>query len=358
MIPVLAFTIAVGNEAMRQARLLRTTFKAVHPEIPFLVVDAALYARVARQPGVAQPGEIMAMRAWVGRHLSAFATRVAYLDADVLVLSPLDPLLGPGGPAVRLTRDIAAAGGEGKPPPVNAGVLSAADPLFWIAWTRLIEERLLPLIGNFFDQFTLRLMAWSKEGPLCCTLLPEVEAGDFLNIAAREAPGEWGRDGAFLTKGTARVRLWHWAGHWIKPGLDSLPPPAQELARERIAQGKKNEAGTAAADAALLDGLFAPEKLEPFFAARTAEIAASRPQPLIGMLPPVDAGGKPIPHPDDLWGSDLPAAWEAVRPAPPGFHRRLLPQAPRWLYARSEARLHAPDVERYAKPFWAGEALG
>ncbi len=54
-------------------------------------------------------------------------------------------------------------------------------------------------------------------------------------------------------------------------------------------------------------------------------------------------------HPG-LYGTDAPESWDGLRPPPPGFHRRLLPRANRYLYAREEARLHAPDADALDRP--------
>ncbi len=355
---IAAFTIALGPASLQQARLLRATFKASHPDIPFLLIDGAVYARLTLQPGAAHAGEIMTMRAVIGRYLSRHVARLIYLDADILILAPLLRLVDDSGDRnerepVLLTGDIAESAARSSLPAINAGVLASTSPRFWWLWTQIIESHLLPLVGNFFDQFALRVLAQSKALP--CTLLPEPIEGDFYNIAVFNAPGDWRRDGEWLMKGDARVRLWHWAGYGVKPGLSALPPPAQPLALKRIEDGHRLEAATRAADAALFEALFAEEALLPFFQERTAELASMGTTLLEGEIPVTFNGfdQKPIRPPEDLWGTDVPAVWDTLRPVPEGFHRRLLPNAPRYLYARSEERLHESDVERYDKALWA-----
>ncbi|SDT97984.1 hypothetical protein SAMN05444156_1222 [Verrucomicrobium sp. GAS474] len=359
-IPRLAFTIAIGPEAVRQARLLRATFKAAHPDIPFLLVDGPLYARLTLQPGVAHAGEIMTMRAVIGRYLSRHAARIAYFDADILIFAPLPhffPENEVGAPGVVLTGDFGHSASVGMTfPLVNAGALSASDPRFWWLWTHLIEGRLLPLVGNFFDQYALRLMAsvGTPDWTVPCTVLPEAAERDYYNVGAFDAPGEWRREGSALHKGEARVRLWHWAGYGTKPGIEALPAPAQDLLRERMREGHRNESATLAADHALFEALFIDALLLPFYEERTAELSKIATLTLDGTVPTSFGKAATIQPPDDLWGTDVPAVWDTLRPLPEGFHRRLLPNGPRYLYARSEERLHAPDVERYDRALWSG----
>jgi len=328
-----AFTIALGGEANAAAGLTRKTFQANHPEVPFFIISSQFYAFFALQPGAGHGGEITALRAMIGYFLSSHFERVIYLDADVLVLAPL-PQLVESTAAVTLTNDVSTCDYGGMPAPrVNAGVLAAASPAFWRLWMLCIYSYFLPISGAFFDQFILRMMLAKGDTPF--TVLREREERDFYNITYHEYPGEWNLDGEILRKGDARVRLWHWAGYARKTAFDSLPKAVRAMTARQL---KRPEAGTRDQEDHLLR-LLILEHGERFLDAIAKEIGGLNSYCLEG----VTVLNRPAMP--DVYGTDAPAAWDQLRPLPPGFHRRFLPQAPRFVYARDEARLAAPDID-------------
>jgi len=330
MSSTVAFTIALGGEANAAAGLTRKTFQANHPEIPFFIINAPFYAFFALQPGAGHGGEITALRAMIGYFLSFAFERVIYLDADVLVLAPL-PRLVEGAEAVTLTNDVAACDYGGMPAPrVNAGVLAASDKSFWRIWMLCIYSYFLPIAGAFFDQFILRLMLAKRNIPFA-----EREERDYYNITYHEHPGEWSVDGEILRKGDARVRLWHWAGYAKKTAFQFLPQPVRVMTARQL---KRPETGSRDQEDHLLRSLLV-QYGEPFLDAIAHDIGELQTSCLEGIT---IEGRETM---TGVYGTDTPASWDRLRPLPPGFHRRFLSNAPRFVYSRDEARLHAPDVD-------------
>ncbi len=348
--PAVAFTIAYGRHAVAAARLLRATFAAAHPDIPFLLVEDGVYSLFARQKAVAHVAEIVSLRTMIGYFLSLHFPRVIYLDADVLVLDRLERLLDWDAPAEAVfTRDVAAFDyGFGPDVPVlNAGVLAASSPRFWRTWMTMVYSCVVPVAGNFFDQFALRLLA--RNGAVPTLVLPEEAERDFYNIGYRDHPGDWAIAGGpadpHVRKGDARVRLWHWAGDTSKVSLDMLPEPVRRAALARIEQGKGH---TNYADENRLLRLLFDAHGEPFQRMIEAEFAA------LGTLVMDGITFRNRVAPPGLFSSEAPAAWDALRPPLPGLHRRLLARAPRYLYARDPERLLQPDVEALDVPGLSG----
>lgn len=336
MATTVAFTIALGNKASAGARLTRRTFKAVHPDIPFFIIEGEFYHFFAQQQMAAHPGEIMGLRAMVGYFLALAFDRVLYFDADVLVVSPL-PRLVEGPEPVVLTNDVPECHYGIPAPLINAGVLAASPPSFWRNWMLAIYAHLLPVIGNFFDQFILRVLCQGGSFPY--VLLPEKEEKDYYNISHRHEPGEWRLRDGLLYQGEARVRLWHWAGFSIKPTLADLPPPVAEAVGVRLAAvgpGDRMEEMDLLRAAIRQNG-------EAFLKIIAGDMQSMRTFCLDGISVAT------IVYPD-LYGTDVPAVWDALRPLPEGFHRRLLPKAGRFLYAREEARLHEADIAALDRP--------
>ncbi|SDT99347.1 hypothetical protein SAMN05444156_1313 [Verrucomicrobium sp. GAS474] len=346
---VAAFTIAYGKEAVTQARLLRATFKVSHPEIPLFVVDESFWPFFARQPRAAHTGEISALRTLVGHFLGLCFDRVVYFDADVLILAPIPRLLEAraGEPAVLLTRDKASFNyGNAGLPSVNSGIVASSNPDFWLIWAMTIYSSAPRLVGNFFDQFTLRLLALQNAFPHL--IVPDREEGEYHNIGyldLDESLHPWRREGDAAFKGDARIRIWHWAGYGNKPSPFHLPAPLREVAMARLEQARAMQ-------------------LPPYEEENRALHAATRSQPLADQfyalvenefrsLPFDHLDSLNFPHrtpPPGLFGCDAPAAWESLRIVPPHLHRRLLPHGPRYLYALSEERLREADVEAYDRP--------
>ena len=328
-----AFTIALGGDANAAANLTRKTFQANNPGIPFFIVSTPFYNFFALQPGAGHGGEITALRAMIGYFLSFAYDRVIYLDADVLVLAPLPGLVDSTDP-VTLTNDVSTCDYGGMPAPlINAGVLAASDKAFWKLWMLCIYSFFLPIVGAFFDQFILRLMLSKQEIPF--TLLPERKEKDFYNITYHEYPGEWNLDGEILRKGDARVRLWHWAGYSKKTVFHLLPQPVRVMTARQL---KRPETSSREQEEHLFRSLLV-QYGEPFLDSIAQEIGALQTNCLEGITI-VDQPLMP-----GVYGTDTPAAWDHLRPLPPGFHRRFLPKAPRFVYSRDEARLQAPDIE-------------
>jgi len=333
-----AFTIALGAEAGAAAGLTRKTFRANHPDIPFFIIDAPFYAFFALQPGAGHGGEITALRAMIGYFLSLAFDRVIYLDADVLVFAPL-PHLVEGTAPVTLTNDVATCDYGGMPAPrVNAGVLAATETAFWRLWMLCIYSYLLPIAGAFFDQFILRMMLARGEIPF--TVLPEREERDFYNITYHEYPGEWRMEGDLLFKGDARVRLWHWAGYARKTDFHSLPRPVRAMTARQL---KRPDTGSREEDDHLLRSLLVRHGAN--FLDRIAQDLGQIQSHCLQGVTLIDR--PPLPG---VYGTDLPAAWDNLRVLPPGFHRRLLSRAPRFIYAQDVARLQAPDIDALDVP--------
>lgn len=324
-----AFTIAFGREAGLAARALRATFQAHNPGVPFLLVDEEFLPFFTRQPGFAYPGEITALRAVVGYFLSLSFPRVVWLDADILVLAPLTRLVDGPDPVV-LTRDTASADPLHLSPEINVGALAAADPGFWRSWMTAAYSFVVPPLGAFFDQYSLRLLC--RQPGFVHRLLPDDGDGDHYNVTYRDHPGEWRREGDAVFKGDARVRLWHWAGAGGKAAFDRLPDPVLQAAR---AGGVLERPPSS--DNPLLANLL--PRMRPFHGL-LREAFRHLPTTFFEGF----AYNKPLPHPG-LFISDLPAAWDAFRPDEPGVHRRLLPRAPRYVYAHDPERLRQPDVD-------------
>ncbi len=341
---VAAFTIAYGKEAVASARLLRATFKALHPDVPFFVVDEACWPFFARQPKAAHAGEIASLRALAGYFLALCFDRVVYFDADILLLSPVPRLLEQreGEAPVLLTHDKESFNYSlPELPRVNAGVLASSQTDFWLLWATTLYSNALRVVGGFFDQFALRLLAHRNAFPYL--LLPEHEAG-YHNIGYLEVPGVWRREGEAVFKGTSPVLLWHWAGYGKKPSPAYLPDPVRAVASVRLEQARtmslppyeeenRSLHAAIAAHGATFHAFIERElQALPFACIDDIRFANRNPPP-------------------GLFACDAPAGWEALRPVPPHLHRRLLPNAPRYLYALSEERLHEPDVEAYDRPF-------
>jgi hypothetical protein len=336
MASTVAFTIALGAEAVAAAALARRTFQACHPGVPFFIVTGEYYRFFARQPFAGHAGEIMGLRAMAGWFLGLSFDRVVYVDSDVLVLEPV-PRLVDGPEPVVLTNDVAICDYGIPAPKVNAGVLASASADFWQHWMVSIYSHLLPISGNFFDQLVLRLLCEKRAFPHI--LLPEKEERDFYNIACHDEPGEWTFAGGIVRKGDARVRLWHWAGYAKKPTLDALPPPVAEAVRPRLD-------APPSVDPVWEENLFLAvlERNGPsFLDLMTREISTLSSRIIDGLK----VKGPEFPG---LYGSEVPAAWDILRPLPEGFHRRLLPQAGRYVYAREKKRLLAPDVAFVDRP--------
>ncbi len=328
-----AFTIALGGEANAAAALTRKTFLANHPGIPFFIISGPFYSFFALRPGAGHGGEITALRAMIGSFLSFSFERVIYLDADVLVLAPLPWLVESTDP-VTLTNDVATCDYGGMPAPrANAGVIAASDRSFWRLWMLCIYSFFLPITGAFFDQFILRLMLARREIPF--VLLPERENKDYYNITYHEHPGEWSVDGEILRKGDARVRLWHWAGYARKTAFEFLPQPVRVMTARQL---KRPETGSREQDEHLLRSLLV-QYGEPFLDSIAREIGEIQTNCLEGIT---IEGRATL---EGVYGTDTPAGWDQLRALPPGFHRRFLPNAPRFVYSRDEARLRAPDVD-------------
>lgn len=330
-----AFTIALGDAAREGARLTRRTFQAVHPDIPFFIIEGDFYRFFAQQETAGHAGEIVALRTLVGYFLALAFDRVVYLDSDVLVISPL-PRLVEGSDPVTLTNDLRQSTYGVSTPLINAGVLAASSAPFWGDWMLSLYAYLLPISEHFFDQFILRVLCENRAFPY--VLLPEREEKDYYNLTYREEPGEWRWDGGALHKGEGRVRLWHWAGHRGKPTLAELPPPVRAAVEARLAAPSSD----GMAEEGLLKDVIRRNG-EPFLKMVVAEFQKLESVCFEGEVSP------PSPHPG-IYGTDAPESWDGLRPPPPGFHRRLLPRANRYLYAREEARLHAPDADALDRP--------
>jgi len=340
-----AFTIAYGKEAVASARLLRATFKAVHPDVPFFLLDGAFWPFLARQPRPATVGEIVSLRTLAGYFLAQQFERVVYFDADVLLLAPVPRLLEQraGEAPVLLTRDKKGFDYSLPGHPlVNAGVLASSLPGFWLTWAMTVYGTATRLAGNFFDQFALRFLAHQQAFPHL--LLPDEE--DYHNIGYLDlADAPWRREGEEVFRGDRRVRVWHWAGYAKKPSTAQLPPPVREVALARLARAQQmGLPDYEAENRPLLDAVADPARTAPFHAFLEKEFREAFFQCLDGL-------SFPMPTPEGLFGCDAPAGWEALRAVPEGLHRRLLPNAPRYLYARSEERLWRDDVARYDQPF-------
>lgn len=342
--PAVAFTIARGRHAVSAARLLRATFEAAHPDVPFFLIEDEAYAFFARQREVAHVAEIVSLRTMIGYFLSLHFPRVIYLDADVLVLDRLERLLDWPAPAEAVvTRDVASYDYGMDAPLINAGVLAASSSRFWKTWMTAIYSCLIPVGPNFFDQFSLRLLA--RTGAIPLHFLPEREERDFYNIAYRDHPGDWALDDdpadPHVRKGDARVRLWHWAGDTSKTSLDALPEPVRRAAMARVEQSKGR---TSYEEENRLLRLLLDTAGSTFGEMMEREFAALETVAVDGFT------FRDRTPPPGLYVSDAPAAWDARRPPVPGLHRRLLSHAPRYVYARDPERLLEPDVDALDVP--------
>lgn len=228
-IRVCAFTIACGEQAVIQAVQLRKTFKHVHRDIPFFIIDQSNFEFLTGQDRPYRICEVVAMRALIGMFLSMFFERVLYLDSDIVVFAPLDALLECEHEAV-LTNDIlnCPLGPEGAPA-VNSGVVAARSLDFWIAWVGAIYQHIFPLVNTMGDQYALRLVA--RDHPEQYRLLPETEKRTFYNNGFLTHPGEMRREGDRVFRGDAELKLFHWAGQKIKD-LSILPPEVARLVEE------------------------------------------------------------------------------------------------------------------------------
>jgi hypothetical protein len=233
-------------------------------------------------------------------------------------------------------------------PVLNAGILAASTPRFWRTWMTMVYSCLVPLAGNFFDQFALRLLAQNPAVPTL--ILPEEAERDYYNIGYRDHPGEWALAGGpgdpHVRKGDARVRLWHWAGATSKTSLEALPEPVRRTVLARVAQGRGR---THYGEENRLLRLLLDAYGASFGQMIEQEFAALETLPMDGFtfrnrIPP--AG---------LYASEAPAAWDARRSLIPGLHRRLVPRAPRYIYARDPERLLQPDVDALDVPWLAAK---
>ncbi|MDE1171246.1 MAG: hypothetical protein PW734_08590 [Verrucomicrobium sp.] len=336
-----AFCIAVGDASVEQARRCRATFKLFHPEIPFYILDENLYLWFTRQREIIHAGEIVSLRSIVGATLAKLHPHLLYLDADVLVLGPLTALLESPAP-LTVTADTTSYGlGE---PVLNAGVLAARGEAFWHAWMQRIYSQIVPILGNFLDQLSLRELCMEPTFPH--HRIPEGKGEAFYNLSYWEHPGEWRVENGVLHRGDAEVRLWHFGGgkpenkHW-----DKMPPEPRALAQALL--GRAEPFLDYAAEAEALEALLAPMEaeylrgMEAFFRQVPTRTRDDLPAP-------VETTG--------LLCSDAPASWDQFRNLEgTGFHRRLLAPPPRFIYAQDPARLERLDLAQATlRREWAG----
>ncbi|MDE1169881.1 MAG: hypothetical protein PW734_01520 [Verrucomicrobium sp.] len=340
--PTVAFTIAIGPEARAAARLLRLTFKAHHPEIPFLLIDDALYAAFAGQEEIGHPGEIVGLRLVVGGFLSRLYGRVLYFDSDVLILDRL-PALTEGEEKALFTHDVQNVDYGLPVAPINIGVFALSDPDIWRLWMVTNYSHLIPPLGIFFDQFSLRMLCMNKAVPY--QMVPEREARDYYNISYYDEPGPWSWDGAVLRKGEARVRLWHWAGYAQKTTVQELPPAVGQAFQATLAH--KASSGAAEADRREMERFRrALADLGPLFRFELRQEFAS-----FSTHPLKNLKKDGVAVQTALFCVDAPASFEMLRPALPGLHRRFLPRACRYFYSEDRAVLYGPETDFYDQPW-------
>src|SRR5277367_2506363 len=94
-IPVAAFTVVWGKEAIEEAKTCEASFRHWHPEIPFLCIDESGYRLLSGGNPPSWPGEVVSMRSLAGWYLSQRVERLIYLDSDLFVLGRLERLLRP-----------------------------------------------------------------------------------------------------------------------------------------------------------------------------------------------------------------------------------------------------------------------
>jgi len=232
-LPVVAFTVAVGETSQSEARLCEASFRHWHPDIPFLCIDDELYRLISGGRPPAWSGEIVSIRSMAGWLLSRHAQRVIQLDGDLFVLGRLEGLLDTNETIFtadlnNFTMRVPEA------PLINDGVLASSDPALWQAWTSAQFGYLVPALKQYyFDQLSLRLLVMA--GALQGRILDGRPGLPYYNISIDQQPGEWRVDQGVVYKGTEKTLIYHQAGH-PERGISGAPPELrahlEELTRD------------------------------------------------------------------------------------------------------------------------------
>ena len=261
--PLLAFTVACGDEARAQAEGCEASFRHFHPDIPFLRIGEEEYQFLAGGNPPAWPGEVVSMRSLAGWFLSRHVTRLIYLDSDLWVLGRLDGLMDDSIPTA-WTRDCAAyTMGVPDCPRLNSGVLASSDPMFWPLWTAPQYGCLVPALPKFYlNQLALRLMV--KASAVRGRIIDGPAGAPFYNVSINEQPGEWHIENGAAFKGVERALIYHQAGEETR-GIDAAPAAAAAVpARDQRPAGSDTGARFCRAVAKGRRGLHeAPHRIDP-----------------------------------------------------------------------------------------------
>jgi hypothetical protein len=215
---IVAFTVAIGEEARRDAEVCEKTFKHFHPDIPFFCFTEEHYKLVTGEEGPSWVDEVISLRAPIGWLLSKHFERVVYFDSDCYSLARLEDLVDAKA-LVLLTADYSGYTMRAEELPIlNCGVMSVANEDFWKMWTLAQYGYLLPATPKFFfDQLSLRLLA--NSGSLQYEVLNEFQLKRFYNVKLHEAGGEYRLEEDALYKGDCQVMLYHVAGRKVGEGV-------------------------------------------------------------------------------------------------------------------------------------------
>ncbi len=239
-LPVIAFTVALGEGAQAEARQCEATFRHWHPEIPFVCIDDDSAQLLSGGKAPAWGGELLALRALAGWFLSGQARRVVYLDADVFVMGRLEGLLD--SDETTLTADWSTFTMRVPDAPrINNGVLASSAPAFWQAWTAALFTHLAPAVEQSdFDQLTLRLLVMA--GAVLARVIDGQPGSPYYNVSIHEIAGEWRVDNGATYKGAERVLVYHQAGlkeRGIAAAPEGLRAQLAEMMRERLENGPR-----------------------------------------------------------------------------------------------------------------------
>ncbi len=231
-----AFTVAFGPVYPQMAESTRNSFHAFHPEIPFLIFTEEEYRDLISETPAPWKGEVISLRILIGWFLSLSYQNVIYLDADMIVLGPLDAMK-PEKLQTVLTSDACDIAGATIPgmSRVTSSFAYSSGTAFWKIWAWMNYSYLFPTIDYAcIDQISLRLLEMDPENR--CKIYPEKESKTYYNTCVFECEGEWRVKDEKVFKGDVRAMIYHSAASPHR-GIGSLPLEIRPFAEKLIQRG-------------------------------------------------------------------------------------------------------------------------
>ena len=317
----IAFTVAFGPVYPQIAESCRSSFHAWHPEVPFLIFSEQEYRELISEGGPQWKGEIISLRIIIGWFLSLFYEKVLYLDADMIILGPLEEMIPESGKTV-LTSDVCDIAGATIPgmSKVTSSFIFASGAAFWKIWAWTNYSYLFPIIDYaFIDQLSLRFVEMDSKNQ--CSIFPEGERHCYYNTSLLVVEGEWRVEGDKVYKGGARGMIYHSAASKHR-GVGSLPEEVRPFAESLIERGKEPGLGVDFKS-------FCAMKKQRF---HDQVFTLFREMPTLWLEEPFNFVHAENPF---EWACVAPAFFDQVRPSSRHFNRRLDPKLGVFVYTMS-----------------------